>query len=390
MDVPTEYRVGYAATRPKDPARADNYILHNRVGDPLADAATLALSELPAAESRRLIRAGMDDLPEVLAAGPPQVAALFEDATRIPDWVDLDSYRDGSRLFFRHSNIVLGAMLAGVLIEGFSTNIANSFLITGRIQDQGIRRLKQNNHHLIEIFMPGGMDRRGDGWKLSVRLRLVHARIRRLLAQSPDWDAAAWGTPVSAAHLGYAIAAFSAGLLHHMSQLGASIPRAERESFMGIWRYSGHLMGVPDTILFRDEDEANRILRIGRGCEPPVDLESIIMAHALVNSAPLALGMTQTDERRSMARYIFSISRALIGNQFADELRFPKTRVLGVVPWFRLRTRYNSFMARHAPALTRRGRFENFTELLKTATFEQNGISYRLPSHVCSERSHPW
>ncbi len=390
MEIPTEYLAGYAATRFRDPTRAHNYILHTRVGDPLADAATLALSELPPEESQRLIRAGMDDLPEVLDAGPPQVAALFEDAARTPDWVDLDSYRDGSRLFFRHSNVVLGAMLAGVLIEGFSTNIANSFLITGRIQDQGIRRLKQNNHHLIEIFMPGGMDRRGDGWKLSVRLRLVHARIRRLLAQSPDWDEAAWGTPVSAAHLGYAIAAFSAGLLHHTSQLGVRISPAERESFMGIWRYSGHLMGVPGAMLFQDEDEANRILRIGRGCEPPPDLESIVMAHALVNSAPLVLGITQTDERRAMARYIFSISRALIGNRLADELRFPRTRVLGVAPWFRLQTRYNSFMARHAPALARHSRFENFTDLLKTVTFEQNGISYRLPNHVYSERSHPW
>ncbi len=259
MDIPTEYLAGYTATRFRNPTEADNYILHTRVGDPLADAASLALSELPPDESERLVSAGMDDLPEVLRAGPPQVAALFEDAAHTPDWVDLDSYRDGSRLFFRHSNIVLGAMLAGVLIEGFSTNISKSFLITGRIQDQGIRRLKQNNRHLIEIFIPGGMDRHGDGWKLSVRLRLVHARARLLFARSPDRDEAAWGTPISAAHTGFAIAAFSARLLHHMSRLGARFSQAERESFMGVWRYSGHLMGVPDTILFKDQDEANRI-----------------------------------------------------------------------------------------------------------------------------------
>ena len=114
------------------------------------------------------------------------------------------------------------------------------------------------------------------------------------------------------------------------------------------------------------------------------------MAHARVNSAPLVLGTTQTDERRSMARYIFSVSRALIGNRLADDLRFPRTRILGVVARFRLRPRYNSFMVRHAPAHARHSRFENFTELLKTATFEQNGISYPMPNHVYSERSHPW
>ncbi|MCY4417569.1 MAG: hypothetical protein OXE87_14870 [Chloroflexi bacterium] len=56
------------------------------------------------------------------------------------------------------------------------------------------------------------------------------------------------------------------------------------------------------------------------------------MAHALVNSQPLVLGTIQTDERRSMARYIFSVSRTLIGNRLADDLRFSRTRVLGVVP----------------------------------------------------------
>ena len=96
--------------------------------------------------------------------------------------------------------------------------------------------------------------------------------------------------------------------------------------------------------------------RIGRGCEAPPDLESIVQTHELVNSAPLVLGTTQIDERCSIARYIFSVSRALIGNRLADDLRFPRTRVLGVVPWFRLRTRYNSFMVRHAPALARHSR----------------------------------
>ncbi len=114
------------------------------------------------------------------------------------------------------------------------------------------------------------------------------------------------------------------------------------------------------------------------------------MAHALVNSAPLVLSTTQIYEHRSMARYIFSVSRALTGNPLVDDLRFPRTRVLDVVARLRLRTRYNSFMVTHAPALARHSRFENFTELPKTATFNQKGISYRLTNHVYSERSHPW
>lgn len=114
------------------------------------------------------------------------------------------------------------------------------------------------------------------------------------------------------------------------------------------------------------------------------------MAHALINSAPLALGIDQTDERRRMARKVLEISRALIGNRLADELRFPNSRTVGMLRWYRLRTRYNSLMDRYAPALATHNRFDRFMDLLKTATFEEHGISYRLPNQVYSERSHRW
>ena len=104
----------------------------------------------------------------------------------------------------------------------------------------------------MEIFLPGGLYRDGDGWKLSVRIRIVHARLRHLLNNSEDWDTEAWGMPLSAAHLGYAISAFSARLLKHMKTLGAGYNAEEYASFMTVWRYTGHLMGIPETILFRD------------------------------------------------------------------------------------------------------------------------------------------
>ena len=137
-------------------------------------------------------------------------------------------------MFHRNSQLVLAAFVAGVLIEGFTTNIAKSFLITGRVRDQGVRRLGQNNRHMMAIFLPGGLYRDGDGWKLSVRIRIVHARLRRLLSNSEDWDTEAWGMPISAAHLGYAISAFSARLLMHMKTLGAEYNDEEYKSFMAV------------------------------------------------------------------------------------------------------------------------------------------------------------
>ncbi len=293
-------------------------------------------------------------------------------------------------MFHRDSKLILVAFVAGVLVEGFTTNIAKSFFVTGRVRDQGVRRLTQNNRHMMDIFLPGGLDRDGDGWKLSVRIRIIHARIRRLLSDSEEWDTEAWGLPISLAHLGYAISAFSARLLKHMKTLGADYSQEEYDSFMAVWRYSGHLMGIPETILFRDAPEALKLYDVGLMCEPASELESVVMAHALVNSAPIVAGITDFGERQRLAKYVYRLTRGLIGNGLADQLDFPKGSAFGVVARFRLEERLGQIFRKLSPGYGKQTNLNKFSGLLETSLFDEAGISYRLPDHVHAEESSKW
>ena len=143
-------------------------------------------------EAYRLIQAAMDEDDKGLSDAPQSLLDFFEKVSHPPAWWDPAATGPGIRSYHRHSAMILQAFAAGVLVEGFTTNIARSFIITGRLRDQGVRRLQNNNRHVMEIFWPEGLERYGDGWKLSVRIRLVHAQVRRLLRQSPDWEAEAW------------------------------------------------------------------------------------------------------------------------------------------------------------------------------------------------------
>ena len=390
LDIPSDYVEGYEAARALDPEAASNYIAHTMLGDPEADYVVERLSPLGQEESRRLIRAGMNKDEETLRAAPSYLRDFFKGIEEWPAWVDLSSRIPGIRMFHRNSQLVLGAFVGGVLIEGFSTNISKSFFITGRLRDQGVRRLKQNNRHMVEIFMPGGLERDGDGWKLSVRIRLVHAQIRRLLSESDEWDAESWGMPLSAAHMGFALSAFSARLLKHLKSLGADFNEEERESFMNTWRYSGYLMGIPETILYRNEDEALRLFEIGRICAPPPDMESIAMANALIASAPLVIGIEEPVARAKLSRYVYKISRALIGDRLADELRYDKSSSFGVLPMFRTQSRFSRFLDRALPHHMQDENFKHFTSLLEASLFDEAGITYRLPDHLYAERSSQW
>ena len=391
MNIPTDYKQGYEEARAVAPEIADKYIAHTHIGDPVAEAMTEDLAEFSPTESRRLIEAAMNDEgEEALRDAPASLRNFFREAETPPEWLDYSRLAPGVRMFHRNSQVILVAFVAGVLIEGFTTNIAKSFFITGRVRDQGVRRLGQNNRHMMEIFLPGGLYRDGDGWKLSVRIRIVHARMRHLLNDSEDWDTEAWGVPISMAHLGFAISAFSARLLKHMKTLGADYSDEEYASFMDVWRYSGHLMGIPETILFHNADDALKLYDIGLMCEPAYQSESMVMAHSLINAAPLIAGKIETAERRELARYAYRLSRALIGKEPAESLMYPALSSFGAVGWFKLQQRYGHILGKLFPGRRQNSNFTRFTSLLETSVFDELGIHYTLPDHVYAEKSTDW
>ena len=146
--------------------------------------------------------------------------------------------------------------------------------------------------------MPEGMERHNDGWTLSVRVRLVHARIRQILNKSDEWDIGEWGTPVSAAHCKTAVASFSARLLRYIEKLGVSLKEKQQKTFTGSWRHSDYLSGIPETIRFEDGQDRFDIFKIGNLCETPTSLDSTIMTDCLINVLPLFAGLTEQAERR--------------------------------------------------------------------------------------------
>ena len=160
-DIPTDYLAGYEKARAIDPERADRYVAHTVIGDPLAEAAAEDLAALDREEATRFIEIGMNA--GALDAAPATLRAFFSNAEIQPEWLDYETFPPGVRMFHRNSYVVLVAFVAGVLIEGFTTNIAQSFMLTGRVRDKGVRRLGQNNRHMTEIFFPGGLDQHADG-----------------------------------------------------------------------------------------------------------------------------------------------------------------------------------------------------------------------------------
>ena len=387
--IPAVYRDGYERARADSPGGAANYVKHTRIGDPAADAVVGALAPFDRMQVHRFIQAGMERREDVLREAPQILGDFFERISCPPLWFDPAKLLPGMRAYHRDSDLFIAAHVAGVLVEGFATTISKSFFLTGGLSDYGVRRLQQNNRHLIEICMPGGLQRQGEGWKLSVRIRLVHAQIRRLLRNSEDWDAEALGMPLSAAQMAFASAAFSALLLQKVALLGVHLDPPARDGFIAIWRYTAWLFGVPEEILFRDYDEAAELCRIGFLCEPPPDLESIAMANGLINSAPLIVG-AEGPARRAFVNFVYRVSRSLIGNELADRLKFPRQWTIGILLLMRWQRRFQKLQARLMPGRAEARHARNFTTLLERSFLDRMGISYRLPDRIEADAASPW
>ena len=389
MQIPSAYQDGMARARRIDPALTETYLRHTMIGDPLADAVMAAFRDVPAPVQRDWMHRGMDGGPMAVADAPAAWRDFLAETERVPDWFDPGFTGPGCRAFHGNSEMLIAAFVGAVLVEGFSTLISKSFSITGRLVDQGVRRLKQNNRHISEIFLPGGLDRHGDGWKMSVRIRLMHARLRVLLATAEEWDPPAWGVPLSSAHIAFATAAFSGGLLDRARKLGVEPTEDERRSFMMIWRYSGHLMGVAPELQAVDEAAAMRLFRLGMAAEPPPDLEAILLANGLINSAPVVAGITDAGQRRKLVRLIYSVSRGMIGDQLADALNYPPARNFGALAALRLRNRADRVLRRHVPAWDRRRRAFQFAQMIDLSFSDGAGNDYRMPAHLHAEKDRP-
>ena len=390
MQVPSIYAEGYERAKSIDRSLADSYIAHTQLGDPLADAAIADLADLSRNEAARLVGGAIEQDDRVLCDAPESLRELIHEATVVPAWYDRAVAQRGCRAFLGSSDHILAAFVAGAIVEGFSTMISKSFAVTGRLVDDGVRRLKQNVRQLLEIFMPRGIEPSGDGWKLTLRIRIVHAQVRSLLAESEAWNRDAWGVPISAAHLALASAAFSARLLDYAAMLGAVLDDDDRAGIMHVWSCTARLMGVPDQLLFRDHAEGLRLFRLGAACEPPPDQDAIAMAHCVIDSAPLMIGIRDPVGRSATARHIYRVSRELLGDPLAETLRFPPRRALPILPWLRTKAALWRGMGRVFPPLGRARSAAAFLHVLGLADMGEARIRYELPDHARSGHSSRW
>ena len=177
---------------------------------------------------------------------------------------------------------------------------------------------------------------RGEGWQSTLKVRLIHAHVRRMILKTGRWDADVWGAPANQHdHAGTSLL-FSVIVVQGLRQLGMRIAPEDSEAYMQLWRWSGWLMGIDPELLVGSEAEAQRLGDIIRATQGQPDEDSRKLMQALLG-APLREAKTRTEKANARRLVSFSsgMCRELLGDETAEALGVQRTSWRYMVPFVR-------------------------------------------------------
>jgi len=307
---------------PIEPERYRNYERFRSAADPLADAAAAAFAELSAAGGRKMLETALNVGIDAVDNPPAALVALFKQLDTVPLWVDWDRVDRGGAAFLRSGALGVAVLnLFSMPIMYSSAGGTKPLVFTGDLLRRAPRRLAETARFVLATSRPGGLRRFAEGFKTTVRVRLMHAQVRRLSWRSGRWKPE-WGEPVNQMYMAGTNVALSAGLLEGMQRLGFRVSHADGDALLHMWRYSGYLSGIDAELLISMRDEGRLIGELIRDGEGPPDEDSRALIVALMTAAY----HPKLEGARWPARLSYGISRRLIGNPLADALGYPPSR----------------------------------------------------------------
>jgi hypothetical protein len=302
-------------------------------GDPAADAVVAEFAGLPGGEGWRLLEAALRTEGTVPAV---RLDALLAPLREPPAWLDLDLVDAGAVAYWRVGAPMLFLTLTyGSLAFGYqSADLVRPLAATGRLERMAPRRIAETSRWVAAVTAPGGMHPGADGWQASIRVRLVHALVRRHLLESGEWDPA-WGVPISAAG-GFAtsIGGFFVVPMRAMRDLGVRFSPSEREAIAHLWRWIGYVMGVPEDLLPVSARQAEEWVdaALPHGGTPTEDSPKLMRA-LLYN------GLNLGPASPVAAQLVGALARRWMGHDMAEQLEVPGGRLSRLVPLVRPITR---------------------------------------------------
>lgn len=302
----------------------------------------------------------------------------------------------GQAVFYRFAPHILASLLQYSLSAGFSSprisrvlNLGSYLVppmsttpegeaprITPASNDRTYMRLMETTQFVVDCMSEGAMEIGGPGWKAAIRVRLLHATIRRRILDKicsdrqvkghAPYDEERDGTPISQEDYSSTLAAFATAPIIALLKVGITPTPQECEDYTALWKVIGYYLGIDEDILedhFSNWHQSTRMCACaivnvfaGESDPPPpmyFPLENLVSKQDRVTRVTLRSVNLDPWTAPSTLPVLFSVcnrwpspftlldqctaARNLMGPSLSDWLSVPQT---SWIQWFKLHIGY--------------------------------------------------
>jgi hypothetical protein len=302
-----------------------------------ADAVVDAIESLPKGEGWRALEQGIRGGSRAIPDAPRAMRDLLDAAAEVPAWVDWSTCDRGGEMLMRAGALGGAVLGARSLVLGYASPAGNKPLVmSGRLKEQALQRLNETARFVQAVCRPGGMRPFADGWQITMKVRLIHAQVRRMIERSGKWNASAWGAPVNQHDMAGTTLLFSVAMIDGLRKLGVRIDAEEGEKYLHLWRWVGTVIGVDPELQPVSEPDAMRLADLIAATTGKPDRDSVDLTKALFDAA--WTGAHTRQQKREAARKVLfgtTLCRELVGDEMADALEVPRNTARYAMPLVR-------------------------------------------------------
>ncbi|KAI0203090.1 hypothetical protein F4808DRAFT_418994 [Astrocystis sublimbata] len=222
--------------------------------DRLSEIGSPPIAEPPHEADEKKPYRGMYELLQEHASRDEKIGKLWSDINTVPEWVDWEQLERGQKVFFRYGGPAITTLTFFSLLGGMgSARTVETLDRTGGFDVKVVRRrLLETMQHILAVhkdlksIQPGG-----EGFIDSIRVRLLHASVRRrimqMASQRPEYyDLAKLGVPINELDSLGTISAFSTAVMWiGLPRQGIYMRKQEEADYLALWRYVAYIMGAP-------------------------------------------------------------------------------------------------------------------------------------------------
>ncbi|MET9211504.1 MULTISPECIES: oxygenase MpaB family protein [unclassified Nocardia] len=263
---------------------------------------------------------------------PEPLRAFFAEVEAVPAWVDHDKLARGAKVLLSSGadGMYIArdvAMLGGYQFSGFNKTL----LRTGALEKGSNQRWAETMQWAMDVLSEDGLAPLGLGYRSTIRVRLIHAFVRRHVAAMPDWQAEDWGMPINQTDMAATlVGAFIAPAIGALG-MGVLLTPSEADDLAHLVRYVGSLLGVEEQWLPQSFRDGVRVLVHTLSALADPD-ESTRQLAVPMSRDPLSWNYDRLPAVRRRLAYAqhLSVTGTFLGRRTMRALGLPTV----VIPWY--------------------------------------------------------